>query len=144
MISFTEPEGFKPRFHIVSCYAEYDGKFVLLQRGAHKDHGGMWGLPAGKVEEGETIEEATARELGEETGIEVPTSALIYIGKLYVRNEKYDLIYHMYVVKLTELPQVVIEPECHDQFVWVTPKEALGMNLIHDLGDCIKVYYKDV
>ena len=53
---------------VVGCFLEYDGKFVLLLRHVHKADGGTWGLPAGKVEPGESDETAMLRELYEETG----------------------------------------------------------------------------
>ena len=42
-----------------------DGQIVLVQR---RDNG-QWGLPAGALEEGETIDEAIRREVREETGL---------------------------------------------------------------------------
>jgi hypothetical protein len=60
---------------------------------------------------------------------------------VFVRNDEYDLIYYMYVTKLDALPQIQIEADAHETYSWVTPSEALTMNLIHDLGECIKLYY---
>jgi len=48
-----------------------DGRFLLAQRPAHRPHGGCWEFPGGKVEAGEPIARALARELAEELGIEV-------------------------------------------------------------------------
>lgn len=45
-----------------------DGR-VLLVRRANPPDAGLWGFPGGKIERGETIEEAAVRELREETGI---------------------------------------------------------------------------
>jgi len=42
---------------------------VLLVRRANPPDAGFWGLPGGKIEFGERIEEAVVRELFEETGI---------------------------------------------------------------------------
>ncbi len=47
-----------------------DGKLLLAQRPAGTRHAGTWELPGGKVEPGETPEEALARELREELGVE--------------------------------------------------------------------------
>jgi 8-oxo-dGTP diphosphatase len=48
-----------------------DGSFLLAQRPSGKVYAGYWEFPGGKVEPGETAEEALARELHEELGIEV-------------------------------------------------------------------------
>jgi 8-oxo-dGTP diphosphatase len=47
-----------------------DGAIVLVQRG-HEPMRGLWSVPGGRVEPGETLQEAAAREAYEETGLEV-------------------------------------------------------------------------
>ncbi len=46
------------------------GAIVLVQRG-HEPMRGLWSVPGGRVEPGETFAEAAAREAYEETGLEV-------------------------------------------------------------------------
>lgn len=51
-----------------------DGTVLLGQRVAGKPYAGWWEFPGGKVEKGETIAHALARELHEELGLEVGAS----------------------------------------------------------------------
>jgi 8-oxo-dGTP diphosphatase len=51
-----------------------DGAFLLAQRPPGKVYAGYWEFPGGKVEPGEAVEQALARELHEELGIEVEAS----------------------------------------------------------------------
>jgi 8-oxo-dGTP diphosphatase len=51
-----------------------DGAFLLAQRPAGKAYAGYWEFPGGKVEAGETVEHALARELHEELAIDVDRS----------------------------------------------------------------------
>lgn len=51
-----------------------DGSLLLGQRPEGKPYAGWWELPGGKVEPGETVLQALARELQEEIGIDVTAS----------------------------------------------------------------------
>lgn len=50
-----------------------DGAFLLTSRPAGKVYAGYWEFPGGKLEEGETVEQALRRELQEELGILIGT-----------------------------------------------------------------------
>ncbi len=47
-----------------------DGRILMTQRPSGKKHAGLWEFPGGKIEDGETPEQALRRELWEEVGIE--------------------------------------------------------------------------
>ena len=46
------------------------GRLLLIRRG-HDPHRGLWSLPGGRIEAGESPEQAVVREVREETGLEV-------------------------------------------------------------------------
>ncbi|MET4579904.1 NUDIX domain-containing protein [Ottowia thiooxydans] len=54
-----------------------DGSFLLTSRPPGKVYEGYWEFPGGKLEAGETVEHALARELHEELGIQVDPGAII-------------------------------------------------------------------
>jgi 8-oxo-dGTP diphosphatase len=62
----------------VAAIALFDagGRLLLQRRPVHKHHGGLWELPGGKVEPGETPRQALARELAEELAIRIDPQAL--------------------------------------------------------------------
>ncbi|TNC23207.1 NUDIX hydrolase [Amycolatopsis alkalitolerans] len=51
------------------------GRLLVIQRG-HDPGRGLWSLPGGRVEPGETDEQAVVREMREETGLDVRPGAL--------------------------------------------------------------------
>ena len=142
MIFAEAPADFQKEIDVVGCYVMHDDKLVLLQRQPHKSNGEKLGLPAGKVDAGETIVQAMCREIHEETGLVVSADQLTFIGSVCVRNEGHDLGYHMFITTFSEQPNIVINPKEHQRFIWATPQEALTLNLIHYLDECIKSYFQ--
>lgn len=59
-----------------------DGAFLLAQRPAGKVYAGWWEFPGGKVDEGESAQEALVRELHEELAIDV-TRSYPWITRVY-------------------------------------------------------------
>jgi 8-oxo-dGTP diphosphatase len=59
-----------PRIPIVLVAAIRDGRVLVARRRADAEHlPGAWEFPGGKIEDGETPEQAARRELAEETGL---------------------------------------------------------------------------
>jgi len=63
----------KPVILVVAAVIEKEGRFLLAQRFDHASQGGLWEFPGGKVEDGETPEQALERELQEELAITTRT-----------------------------------------------------------------------
>jgi len=142
MMFVKKPADFNSKFDIVSCFLERDGKFLILQIADHKDQCGTWGAPAGKANEGEDLVDATIRELFEESGVLIKKENLKYWGVTFVRYPKYDYNYYMYFAKCPAGVEIKINPKEHKSFKWVTPKEALEMNLMRDEDMSVKLFYK--
>ena len=56
------------------------GRILLVQRG-HEPNQGLWAVPGGKVELGESLTAAAVREVMEETGLSVEVGDLIWAGE---------------------------------------------------------------
>ena len=81
---------------VVSAILDSDRKILLVKRGKAPFRG-MWCLPTGFAETGETVEEAALRELEEETGIKGKINRLLDVDSL--KNRFYgDLLFLTFVV----------------------------------------------
>jgi 8-oxo-dGTP diphosphatase len=61
---------------VVAGFLRKDGKILVGQRPENNSLAGQWEFPGGKIESGETPEQALARELDEELGIEAEVGDL--------------------------------------------------------------------
>jgi len=60
------------RIHVAAAaISDTHGRVLITQRPAHVHQGGLWEFPGGKLEQGESTEQALERELLEELGIKV-------------------------------------------------------------------------
>lgn len=75
-----------------------DGDRVVLVQRAQPPLQGEWSLPGGVVEVGETLEEAIAREVLEETGLVVDVGAAVEVLDRIHRGDDNRVEYHYVVI----------------------------------------------
>ena len=104
---------------VVGAIIKDGGKYLVGQRPAHKTQGGLWEFMGGKIEPGETPEEALARECREELALEIEGARII------------DSVIHEYPEKTIRLTLLECRPKAgsvpqaleHQSIRWVKPEE---------------------
>ena len=108
-------------------------RYLLLRRSAGKDFApGVWECVTGRVDQGESFEEALRREVREELGLEVQIDFLVgtthfYRGEARPENE---LVGVVYACSLSD-PGAIRTSVEHSEHRWVTAAEAARL-----LGAC--------
>lgn len=82
----------------VACIAFEKGKVLIAHRNPTGQMGSRFEFPGGKVDEGESEEQAIKREMSEEFGIEVSVLNKITTGH-FIHNEKESLL-EVYLIKV--------------------------------------------
>jgi 8-oxo-dGTP diphosphatase len=112
-----------------ACAILLDGERLLLGRRAlhRRAYANRWDVIGGRVEEGETVEEALRRELAEEIGV-IPTT-YAPLGAIEDSNPEArgHSLYHMFVVTSWTGGQPMIRDDEHSALEWFTVEEACGL-----------------
>ena len=103
---------------VVAAIIWDNDKFMIFQRPAHKARGLLWEFVGGKVESGETKEQALIRECKEELNV------LLFVGDIFMEviHEYPDITVHLTLFNAT-----IVEGEPqkleHNDIRWITPSE---------------------
>lgn len=103
-----------------------DNRVLLVKRGNPPGRG-VWAIPGGSVELGETLQKAAEREIFEETGIIIKAGEPIFSFESIHRDDKGRVRFHYYIVDLAA-SYIRGEPTPGDDALdagWIS-REALG------------------
>jgi len=95
-----------------------DNKILIAQRNLHKSQGGLWEFPGGKIEQGETREEAIVREIKEELKIDI--SPIRYVDERVF--EYPDKTINLIAIECKYEGGALTKTE-HEAVAWVSPNE---------------------
>lgn len=109
----------KPLLLVVACaLVDGDGRVLIAQRPPGKSLAGLWEFPGGKLEPGETPEQALIRELREELSVEVSKACL---APFVFTTHAYEAFHLLMPLWLCRRWSGVVQAREHSAVAWVKP-----------------------
>jgi 8-oxo-dGTP diphosphatase len=130
-------------FLAVSAAIVRDGKILVVRRARPPAHG-VFTLPGGVVEIGETLVEAVAREVREETGMAIEPVALAGFRETIVRDAQ-DRVERHFVILCFAARWQAGEPVLNEELSeahWLDPAELAGLETTPGLADIVAAAFE--
>ena len=138
MIDFPSDAAIVPRA-CVSAAIFREGRVLLVKR-RHPPAAGVWSLPGGHIEPGETALDAVHRELREETAITARIAEIAGLRDVIHRNDSGELIFHRVVIVFCG-DWLSGEPEAGDDAAaagWYDPGALAGLATTEGLAEIVR------
>jgi len=122
----------------VSAAIVRDGKILVVRRARAPAHG-LYSLPGGVVEVGETLEEAVTREVREETGMTIEPVALAGFREAIVRDAERRVERHFIILCFAarwRAGEVLLNEEL-DEARWLEPAELASLPTTAGLAEIV-------
>jgi len=113
-------------FTVVGCLVERDGKFLVVKEGK-EGRGGLYNLPGGHVDDLETLAEAAAREVKEESGYDVEVTGFLGVYQSIYTSKQLNISGAVFFAKVTAGEAVM--SAAHPDVRWVTADELRQMTV---------------
>ncbi|WP_063062596.1 NUDIX hydrolase [Nocardia sienata] len=113
-----------------------DGKLLVVRRVPGAYLGGMYELPGGGVESGESLTEGVARELLEETGL-VARRITDFLGWFdYATRTKAKVRKFSFLAE-AEPGEITLDPAEHDDYAWIDAGALGALPMAPDMREAV-------
>ena len=123
---------------VVGAIIKDGDRYLVGQRAANKAQGGLWEFMGGKIEPGETPEQALARECWEELALEIENERIIDS----VVHEYPEKTIRLTLIECTPKPGSIPKALEHQDIRWVTPDDMPSLPFCPADGDLIQRLFK--
>ena len=120
---------------IAHTFIEKDGKYLLIKRskikrGLPNVYPCYWDIPGGSVEENELPREAALREAMEEVNQKIRIDKIIHEDSQFDASKDTVFTRLVYAGRITEQRDIILDPEEHTDFAWISSLKDLEEQLI--------------
>ena len=124
----------------VGAIVLHEGRVLLVKRG-HAPGLGLWSVPGGLVDLGETTVDAARREVDEETGLTVRIAGLVGVLDRVTRDAEGRVRYHWVLIDYLAIPEsteTLTAGSDAAEVRWVTIDEVERLPITEGLMDMIR------
>jgi len=139
----AEDRSYPTRPHLAVSAAIIRDRKVLIVRRAREPASGLYTLPGGGVEAGETLGEAVIREVREETGLVVEPVGLAGYREAIARDRDGKVARHFVILPFASRwisGEVALNDELAEAR-WLAPAELAGLATTEGLADVVRAAF---
>lgn len=106
---------------------------VLLVKRKNEPSKNKWTIPGGRIQAGETLDQAVEREIFEETALKIKAGNIIYTFELIEKNDDGKIKFHYIIIDL-EADYISGEPRADDDALetgWISKKTYSTLDVNH-------------
>ena len=120
---------------IAHTLIEKEGKYLLIKRskikrGLPNVYPSYWDIPGGSVEENEMPREAALREAMEEVNQKIRINKIIHEDSQFDSSKDSVFTRLVYAGRILDERDIILDPEEHTDFVWISSLKDLESELI--------------
>ena len=120
---------------IAHTLIEKDGRYLLIKRskikrGLPNVYPSYWDISGGSVEENELPIEAALREAMEEVNQKIRIDRIIYEDSQFDSEKDTVFTRLVYEGRIMEQRDIILDPEEHTDFVWISSLEDIESDLV--------------
>jgi 8-oxo-dGTP diphosphatase len=140
----TDPRAYPDRPYLAASAAIVrDGRVLIVRRARRPAHG-VYTLPGGVVEAGETLVEAVTREVREETALEIAPVAFAGFREMIMRESDNTVSRHFVIMSFAARwvsGEVSLNDELDDAR-WLRPAEIAGLTTTEGLSEIVAAAFE--
>ncbi|MEH6405454.1 MAG: NUDIX domain-containing protein [Sneathiella sp.] len=106
-----------PRVGCGALIERSDNRILLVKR-LRNPEAGCWGFPGGKVDFGETVEDAICREIKEELGVSLTLNGLAHLVNFIDLKEGQHWLAPVYKATISNGTPSIMEPDALSELAW--------------------------